>query len=85
MPHLLFAVTCITTPFHALVVWADLYLGNDLISANFSTDHQYDSSNSDLIFIMNIIIKTTILKINKFARHRFNQINVIVYHYHRLT
>lgn len=30
LPHLLFAVTCITCPFHALVVWAGLYLGHDI-------------------------------------------------------
>lgn len=29
-PHLLFAVTCITCPFHALVVWAGLYLGQNI-------------------------------------------------------
>lgn len=30
LPHLLFTVTCITAPFHALVVWAGLHLGKDL-------------------------------------------------------
>ena len=30
MPHLLFAVTCITVPFHALVVWAALHWDKDL-------------------------------------------------------
>lgn len=29
-PHLLFAVICITCPFLALVVWAGLYLGQNI-------------------------------------------------------
>lgn len=30
LPHLLFAVTCITIPFHALVAWAAFHLNKDL-------------------------------------------------------